>query len=70
MPKGHHLHNEVWIRVNSYLNLKPEPDQTLDDVVGQDLAKTSGNLQWEEELVALELEQMIVEDLLNEIIYS
>ncbi|KAJ1406889.1 hypothetical protein SESBI_24701 [Sesbania bispinosa] len=72
MPKGHYLLKEVWKSINSYLSLKPELDQTLDDVVGRDLAKRSGwmNLQQEEECVALELEEMIMEDLLDEVIFS
>ncbi|KAI4334523.1 hypothetical protein L6164_019206 [Bauhinia variegata] len=70
MPKGHHLLKEVWARVNSYMSLKPELDQTLDDVVGRDLAKNHSwmNLQSQEEYVALELEEMIMEDLLDEVI--
>ncbi|XP_061358617.1 protein TRM32-like [Gastrolobium bilobum] len=71
MPKGNYLLNQVWTSVNSYLSLRPELDQTLDDVVGRDLAKRSGwmNLQHEEECVALELEEMIIDDLLDEIIF-
>ena len=72
MHKGQYLLNEIWTRVNSYLSLRPELDQTLDDVVGRDLAKSSGwmNLQHEEECVALALEEMIVKDLLDEVIFS
>lgn len=71
VPKGSHLLKEVWTRVNSYLSLRPELDQTLDDVVGRDLARSGWmNHQWEEECVALELEDMIVDDLLDEIIFS
>ncbi|MED6133656.1 hypothetical protein PIB30_030175 [Stylosanthes scabra] len=70
--KGQHLLNEVWIRVNSYLRLRPELDQTLDDVVGRDLAKKNGCwmiLKHEEECVALELEEIIFKDLVDEIIF-
>lgn len=72
MPKGNYLLNEVWTSVNAYLTLRPELDQTLDDVVGRDLAKRSGwmILQEEEEFVALELEDMIVDDLLDELVFS
>ncbi|WJX69581.1 hypothetical protein P8452_53804 [Trifolium repens] len=72
MPKGNYLVNEVWDNVSSYLSLRPELDETLDDVVGRDLTKRSGwmNLQQEEEYVALELEEMIIDDLLDEIIFS
>ena len=52
--------------------MKPELDQTLDDVVGRDLAKGKGwmILQEEEEYVALELEEMIMDELLDEFIFS
>ncbi|RDX85007.1 Protein TRM32, partial [Mucuna pruriens] len=72
MPKGNYLLNQVWNSVNSYLTLRPELDQTLDDVVGRDLAKRSGwmILQEEEECVALELEEMIMDDLIHEFIFS
>jgi hypothetical protein len=72
MPKGNYLVKEVWDSVSSYLMLRPELDQTLDDVVGRDLTKRSGwmNLQQEEECVALELEEMIIDDLLDEILFS
>lgn len=72
MPKGNYLVKEVWDSVSSYLRLRPELDQTLDDVVGRDLTKGSGwmNLQQEEECVSLELEEMIIDDLLDEILFS
>lgn len=74
MPKGQYLLKEVWSGVSSYLSLRPELFQTLDDVVSHDLAKRSGwmntELQQEEEIVALELEEMIIDDLLDEIVFS
>ncbi|KAL5082512.1 hypothetical protein RYX36_010933 [Vicia faba] len=73
MPKGNYIVKEVWDNVSSYLSLRPELDQTLDDVVGRDLIKRSGgwmNLQQEEECVALDFEEMIIDDLLDEIIFS
>ncbi|RZB62938.1 protein TRM32-like isoform X2 [Glycine soja] len=72
MPKGNYLLDEVWNSVNSYLTLRPELDQTLEDVIGRDLAKGKGwmILQEEEEYVALELEEMIMDDLLDEFIFS
>lgn len=71
VPKGQHLLKQVWSGVDSFLRLKPELDQTLDDVVSRDLALCGWmNLQWEEECVALQLEDMIVEDLLNQVIFS
>ncbi|KAF7823630.1 protein TRM32-like [Senna tora] len=70
-PKGSHLLKQVWNGVELYLKLKPELDQTLEDVVSRDLAHSGWmNLQWEEEFVVLELEDMIVEDLLHEVFFS
>ncbi|CAB4312887.1 unnamed protein product [Prunus armeniaca] len=70
MPKGHHLLDDVWKRVSSYLSLRPEMDQSLDDVVARDLAKGDRwmNLQWDTECVALELEDLIFDELLDEAI--
>ncbi|KAM2985876.1 hypothetical protein FF2_006221 [Malus domestica] len=70
MPKGQHLLDDVWTRVSSYLSLRPEMDQSLDDVVARDLAKGDRwmNLQWETECVALELEDLIFDGLLDEVI--
>ncbi|MED6120859.1 hypothetical protein PIB30_024883 [Stylosanthes scabra] len=72
VPKGQYLLNEVWSSVKSYLSLRPELDQTLDDVVRCDLARRSSwmNLQQEEEEVAIELEDMILDDLLDELVFS
>ncbi|KAF1883159.1 hypothetical protein Lal_00003342 [Lupinus albus] len=72
MLKGHYLLNYVWTTVNSYLSLRPELDQTLDDVISRDLAKGRVwiNLQQEVEYVGLELEEMIMDDLLDELVFS
>lgn len=72
MPKGNRLLNEVWSRTNSYLSLRPELDRSLDDVVARDLAKRDGwmDLEWEMEMVALELEDLIFDQLLDEILCS
>lgn len=72
MPKGNRLLNEVWSRTNSYLSLRPELDRSLDDVVARDLAKRDGwmDLEWEMEMVALELDDLIFDQLLEEILCS
>lgn len=72
MPKGQHLLEDVWKRISSYLSVRPEMDKSLDDVVARDLAKGDRwlNLQWETEYVALELEDLIFEELLHEVISS
>ncbi|XP_024028108.1 protein TRM32 isoform X2 [Morus notabilis] len=72
MPKGDHLLKEIWTRISSYLRLRPELDQSLDDVVARDLAKNDGwmDLEWEMEMVALELEDDIFDQLLDEVLCS
>ncbi|XP_030524502.1 uncharacterized protein LOC115736785 isoform X2 [Rhodamnia argentea] len=69
IPKGQHMLEEVWKRVNRY-RTRPERDQTLDGVIARDMAKGDGwlNLQWEGECVALELEDWILDDLLDEVL--
>ncbi|OMO67772.1 hypothetical protein CCACVL1_20333 [Corchorus capsularis] len=66
--KRNNVLHEVWAKVSSNLALQPEPDQSLDDIVARDLAKDAWmNLQAEEEFVALELEDLIFEELLDEV---
>ncbi|XP_062016277.1 protein TRM32 isoform X2 [Rosa rugosa] len=72
MPKGQHLLEDVWTRISSHMSFRPELVQSLDDILARDLAKadTWMNLQWETECVALELEDLIFEELLDEVICS
>ncbi|KAL4610507.1 hypothetical protein ACB092_08G055300 [Castanea dentata] len=72
MPKGNYLLEEVWAKVSSYLILRPELDQSLNDVVARDMAKGDGwmNLQFDNECVALELEDLIFDELLEEFMCS
>ncbi|PON36713.1 hypothetical protein PanWU01x14_326140 [Parasponia andersonii] len=71
-PKGHQLVEEVWERRSKNLSLRPELDQTLDDVVARDLGKGDGwmKLESESEMVALEIEDLIFDQLLDEVICS
>ncbi|KAK0605355.1 hypothetical protein LWI29_025824 [Acer saccharum] len=72
MPKGHRVLEEVWSRICSYMSFRSELDHSLDDFVAQDLAKRDGwmNRQFETECVALELEELIFDELLDEVICS
>ncbi|KAI4340373.1 hypothetical protein MLD38_025217 [Melastoma candidum] len=73
IPKGQHMVKEVWTRVNRLWGLRPELDQSLDDVMARDMA-TGGdgwlNCQWEGECVALELEDLVFDQLLDEALNS
>lgn len=70
MPMGHHVLKEVWTIISGHLSSRSELDQSLNYVMAQDLAKGDGwmNLQSESECVALELEDIIFDELLDEII--
>ncbi|KAL5742757.1 hypothetical protein ACOSP7_029489 [Xanthoceras sorbifolium] len=72
MPAGYHVLKEVWENISWYLHLTPEVDQSLDYIVGRDLAKGDEwmNLQFDTECVALEVEELIFEDLLEEVIFT
>ncbi|KAK1357278.1 hypothetical protein POM88_050534 [Heracleum sosnowskyi] len=63
---------EVLKSLSKHIVLKPELDQQLDDPVPRDLAKADGwmNLQMDSECVALELEDFIFDELLEELICS
>ncbi|KAA8516430.1 hypothetical protein F0562_016723 [Nyssa sinensis] len=72
MPAGYHVLEEVWANISCYLSWRPEVEQSLDDAVSRDLAKGDGwmNLQFDAECVGLELEDMILDDLLDELIWT
>lgn len=72
MPKGNRVLDEAWSRICQYLSFRTNLDQSLDDIVAQDLAKGDGWLthQFETECVVLELEEFIYDELLDELIYS
>ncbi|KAI7746513.1 hypothetical protein M8C21_026251 [Ambrosia artemisiifolia] len=72
MPVGCRVLEQVWDFVNMYLSLKPELQTSLDDVVSHDLAKGSGwmNLQADAEFVGIELEELLVDDLLDELVFD
>ncbi|KAF5199313.1 GTP-binding protein Obg/CgtA [Thalictrum thalictroides] len=71
MPTGIHVLEEVWANISWYLNSQPE-FEPLDYLVVRDLSKSDGwmNLQFDSECVGLELEEMILDDLLDELIYE
>ncbi|PON38570.1 hypothetical protein PanWU01x14_311520 [Parasponia andersonii] len=70
MPAGSNVLREVWSLISWYLSLRTEFEQSLDYVVGSDLAKSYGwmNLQFDTECVGIELEDLIFDDLLEEVI--
>ncbi|XVF76635.1 hypothetical protein PTKIN_Ptkin13bG0282200 [Pterospermum kingtungense] len=72
MPVGHHVLKEVWGNISWYLSYESGFDKPLDYVASRDLNRSDGwmNLQFENECLGLELEELIFEDLLEEIIQT
>ncbi|KAG8387831.1 hypothetical protein BUALT_Bualt02G0062000 [Buddleja alternifolia] len=71
-PVGHRTIEDVTKRIGMLMNLKVEERQSLDCIVGRDLSNDDSwmNLQLESECTALELEDMIFDELLEEVICS
>lgn len=71
-PMGDRIIEEVCTRVGSLMNIKPEEKQELDCIVARDLDHDRSwmNLQLESESIAVYLEDMIFNDLLQEVIFS
>ncbi|KAJ0027253.1 hypothetical protein Pint_35425 [Pistacia integerrima] len=72
MPAGHNVLKEVWTNINSYLSLRLELDHSLNYIAGEDLSKNDRwmDLQFDSECVGLELEDLILEELIEETIFS
>ncbi|GKV05819.1 hypothetical protein SLEP1_g17785 [Rubroshorea leprosula] len=72
MPVRYHVLEEVWANISWYLNFEPGNDQPLDYVVSRDLSRSDGwmNLRFDTEGVGLELEELILEDLLEEVMWT
>ncbi|KAL2470402.1 protein TRM32 [Abeliophyllum distichum] len=70
MPVGNHFIEEVYTSIVALLNFKPEEMESLDSIVSYDLANDCSwmNLQLESETMALDLEDMIFDELLEEVI--
>ena len=70
LPVGENVLQKIWALISWYLNSTSEVYPSLDYYVSRDLAKNDGwmNLQFDSECVALELDDLIFDDLLEEII--
>ncbi|GMI81783.1 TON1 Recruiting Motif 32 [Hibiscus trionum] len=67
--KRNNVVEEVWNNVSKNLASQPEHDQSLDDIVAGDLNKNAWmNLQAESEVVALEMEDLVFDELLDELL--
>ncbi|KAI4341831.1 hypothetical protein MLD38_026509 [Melastoma candidum] len=72
MPGGHRVLEEVWTTISHYMSIEASLDQTMDYVTCKDLEKQDNwmNLQCDSEGVGIELEDMILDDLLDEMIFE
>ncbi|XP_051114038.1 protein TRM32 [Andrographis paniculata] len=69
-PKGQRVLEEVWSEINWLLCSRLHVYESVEDLVGRDMAKWDGwmNLQFDTECVGLEFEDLILDDLLEEIV--
>ncbi|KAM0941337.1 putative protein TRM32 [Dioscorea sansibarensis] len=72
VPTGSHLLQEVWADISWHLSSKTHEDEAVDTLVARHYARNDGwmNLQHEIEIVGLELEDIILNDLLDEVVYQ
>ncbi|XP_040385160.1 uncharacterized protein LOC102702236 isoform X2 [Oryza brachyantha] len=70
IPMGSHVLEEVWANVSSYLSLQWKPGLTVEDIVAHDVMMKDSwmNLVYDAECLALDLEDMVVDDLLDDIV--
>ncbi|KAJ1265952.1 hypothetical protein BS78_08G113200 [Paspalum vaginatum] len=70
IPVGSHVLEEVWAKMSSYLSLHWREGQTVEDIVAHDLMRKDSwmNLLYDAECTALDLEDLMVEDLLDDVV--
>ncbi|KAK4764093.1 hypothetical protein SAY87_013531 [Trapa incisa] len=73
ITSGQHLLEEVWTRVKRYRGIMGRGvDLTLDDMVSADMGKRDQwmDMEGESQCVALEVEDIILDELVNELVHS
>nr|CAB3466245.1 unnamed protein product [Digitaria exilis] len=70
IPMGSHVLEEVWMKVSCFLSLHWREGQTVEDIVGHDLTRKENwmNLVYDAECTALDMEDLMVEDLLDDVV--
>lgn len=70
-PKGNHNLEEVWKRITWYRSTGLKTKQSSDNILARDIAKYDSwmNLQADVEDIALDLEDLIFDELLNEVMH-
>ncbi|KAG6760845.1 hypothetical protein POTOM_034028 [Populus tomentosa] len=72
LPRGNNVIDEVWKRISWHRRSTSEMEQSIEDIVARDCEKGDGwmNLQLDAEDAALDLEDLIFDELLDEVICS
>ncbi|KAJ6895460.1 hypothetical protein NC651_021841 [Populus alba x Populus x berolinensis] len=72
LPRGNNVIDEVWKRISWHRRSTSEMEQSIEDIVARDCEKSDGwmNLQLDAEDVALDLEDLIFDELVDEVICS
>ncbi|CAL4898509.1 unnamed protein product [Urochloa decumbens] len=70
IPMGSHVLEEVWAKVSCYLGLHWREGQTVEDIVAHDLMRKDNwmNLVYDAECTALDIEDLMVDDLLDDVV--
>lgn len=71
-PTGLLVLDEVWNTVSRLLNFKHDDNESLNDIVSRDLRSDDGwmNLQFDSECVGLDLEDLILDEVLEEVLFE
>jgi hypothetical protein len=72
LPRGKHVIEEVWKRISWYRKSRSEMEQSTEDIVARDWEKGDGwmKLRLDAEDVALDLEDLIFDELVDEVLCS
>lgn len=72
LPRGNNVIDEVWKRISWHRRSTSEMEQSIEDIVARDCEKGDGwmNLQLDAEDAALDLEDLIFDELVDEVICS
>ncbi|OAY84737.1 Protein TRM32 [Ananas comosus] len=72
MPTGYQVLKEVWANISRYLSSQLQIDQAVENVVAQDFVRNDGwmNLRFDSEYVGLELEDLILDDLIDNVVFD
>ncbi|KAI7732086.1 hypothetical protein M8C21_031365 [Ambrosia artemisiifolia] len=72
VPTGSLVLDEVWNNVRRFLNFEHDINESLNDIVSRDLKSDDGwmNLQLDSECVGLDLEDLILDEVIEEMVFE